>query len=241
MARTPAFSLSVGKLFSTSFAVYFRNFVPFTLLGVLVFLPWILLRVFVVTDATDTGPVLAATLLQAVLANVLTGAVTYGVVEQMRGRQTPFADVLQSGLGVFARVLLTGLVTGVIIGIGSLLLLVPGLIATVILYAAVPAAAIEKLGVGEAMRRSALLTAGSRWPIFGAVVLMGIVFVGFGMLVGAILALTTGFDESGSAALDIGIALTVSPFFATAPAVCYALLRQGKENVDPSQLAAVFD
>lgn len=241
MATTRGFSLSVGTLFRTAFQTWFRNLVPFTLLGAAVFAPWIVLRILVVPDPSNIAPTLLLGLLQSVLGNVLTGAVTYGVVEHLRGKAASFGDVLQFGLRVFLRVLLTGVVCGVIVGVGTILLIIPGLIATAILYAAVPAAAIEGLGVGAAMRRSAGLTDGSRWPIFWAALLMAIVFIGVGALVGAILGLSTGFEGEPSAAVDITIALVVSPFFATAPAVCYALLRQGKENVDPTQLAAVFD
>lgn len=241
MATTRGFSLSVGTLFRTAFQTWFRNLVPFTFLGAAVFAPWIVLRILLDTGPPSPGAMALVALLQVVLGNVLTGAVTYGVVEHMRGKAASFGDVLQFGLRVFLRVLLTGLVTGVIIGVATIFLIIPGLIATAILYAAVPAAAIEGLGAGAAIRRSARLTEGSRWPIFWAAVLMAIVFIGVGALVGAILGLSTGFEGEPSAALDITIALVVSPFFATAPAVCYALLRQGKENVDPTQLAAVFD
>lgn len=241
MARTPTFTLSVGTLVSTSFRTYFQSFVPFTLLAAIILLPWIALRIYQDSDPTNLGLAGGTAILQIVLANILTGAVTYGVVQQLRGTPAGLGDVVAMGMQAFFRVLLTGLVCGVLAGIGFVFLVVPGILAMVWLYAAVPVCVIERKGVVDSMKRSLALTEGSRWPIFGAVLLLGAIFIGIFVVLFFVLTTVRNFDDQPPAWLDITIAVLVTPLMATVQAVCYSLLRQGKENVDLKDLAAVFD
>ena len=88
MARAPRFTLSVGTLVGKSFGTYFRNFVPFTLLAVLVMSPWIAYRLFLDDALAEARGELGALLLlslgnwflQVLLSFVLSAAVTHGVV-----------------------------------------------------------------------------------------------------------------------------------------------------------------
>ncbi len=238
MATSPSYSLPIGGLVGKTFAIYLRNLLPFSLLSAVVMAPWIVLLVSL-RGTTDTALLTVAGLLQTLLAWVLTGAVTYGVVQQLNDAPAGFGDLLAAGLRSILRVLATSIVTGLIIAVGMLLLLVPGVIATVILYVAVPAAVIEGRGVGEAMNRSAALTKGSRWQIFGAALLIGLIMIGVSLLGAFVFAATAA--EGPPIWFEIAVAIVLTPFGAVMAATCYVMLRQGKENVDVKQLAAVFD
>ena len=61
-------------------------------------------------------------------------------------------------------------VTGVMVGIGFVLLVVPGLILACMFFVAVPVAVVERPGVFEALARSGRLTRGHRVPILGVLV-----------------------------------------------------------------------
>lgn len=245
MAREAQFQLSLGRMLSQSFSVYLRNLIPFLLFGTLMFTPWIVLRVLgAETEVAARTPItLVAMLLQMLLGQLLTGALTYGVVQQLRGQTASIGEVLGHGAKSFLRVLGTGLLSGLLIGLGSLLI-VPGIIFAVRFYVAVPVAVMEGKSGSAAMSRSADLVRGSGWTIFGAFLLIILVAAILGGVIGAILAIRS--DGSVEAALEslwfeVPIQILMSTFGATIMAVTYFQLRKGKENVDAQDVAAVFD
>ena len=71
--------------------------------------------------------------------------------------------------------------------------------------------------------------------------LMGIVTYGVIFLCGFVFTTTTTDFARLPIWIEIAIPLLLNPFSATLSSVCYVMLRQGKENVDVQQIAAVFD
>jgi hypothetical protein len=225
------------------------------LLGVLFLAPWIALHIYYtqllaaappqrIGDPVDMRLLLlpfAELLLNNLLSFLLTGAVTFGVVQQLRGQPAGIAQVMSTGLSSFGRVFATGFLCGLRILLFTLLLIVPGIIQSVRLYVAIPAAIMEGRDASHSMSRSELLTKGSGWQIFGAWFLIVLVTFGLGTLA---LFLTKSFDADEVRVpvwVDLAITLVFGPFSATMMAVAYFLLRKGKENVDPKAIAAVFD
>jgi hypothetical protein len=162
--------------------------------------------------------------------------VSFGVVQKLRGLPASLDQTLGTGVKSFVTVLAVSIVTGLLIGVGMILLVVPGLMLMTIWYVAVPAAVLERRAVGVAMQRSSDLTRGSRWPIFGAAVLFLVLTIGSDQLLGW--ALT---DSGTEVWVDVVVNVLLTPFGATMSGVCYFLLRTGKENIDAKQIAAVFD
>lgn len=240
MPTRSSFQLSVGGLVSKTLAVYFRNLLPFLLLSAIVLSPWIALRLYrgnVVEP--NVGLNLAELLLSTLLTYVLTGAVTYGVVQQLRGEPAGLGQAISQGMRTFLTVLGTGILCGVRIMLFSLLLWVPGIIESIKLYVAIPAAVMEGKGAARAIERSNALTDGSRWQIFGAWLLMFTLPIA--LTVALVFVLHTVSGPTGlHPVAEIGISMVFNAFSATMMAVCYFLLRSGKENVDVKELAAVF-
>jgi hypothetical protein len=237
------FTVRVGALVGQGLSTYLRNFLPFTVLAGIVLSPWIAFRLFVQqaphADEASVLPMLGP-MIENLLTFVLTGAVTYGVVMQLRGEPASFAQVLAKGLQSFLRVFGTGFLCGLRIMLFTLLLVIPGIIQQVRLYVAIPVSVMEAKGGGDAMARSVELTRGSGWPIFGSWLVVWLVSMGLGLGV-AQLIVTRTIPVSVAPWLEIGIAVFCGSFGATMMAVCYFMLRHGKENVDVKQLAAVFD
>lgn len=244
MVRRPTYTLRVGELVGRTFAIWFRNLIPFTVLALLILSPWIVAMHFV-GEGDDPLRMrmidILLFVLQTLLTFVLTAAVTFGVVQQMRGQPSSIGASIARGLRSFVAVLGTSLLCSVRIAIGYILLVVPGIIEAIRLYAAIPAAVLEGKTGNAAIDRSARLTTGSRWPIFGSWLLMFVISLGLGMLGGFVFG-TMAFESPFAWVwLQVGIVVFTSTLSAAMMAVCYALLRQGKENVDVKQLAAVFD
>lgn len=239
-----SYSLPVGGLVGQTIGIFLRNLVPFLVLGALVLAPWIALRI-VFDDAVEKQDNLAIPvllfLLQSLLAYILTGAVTFGVVQQLRRQPAGFGAVISQGLSSFGRVLGTGLLCGVRILLWTILFYVPGVIESVRLFVAIPAAVMEGKSNVAAVDRSKALTRGSGWSIFGAWLLIAVIGAGIGMIGVFVLHSSDQAVLAKPMWLEITIAVVVGPFSATMAAVAYFMLRRGKENVDATQIAAVFD
>src|SRR5262249_43401393 len=119
---------------------------------------------------------------EMILQPLSTAAVTWGVLQQLRGKTTTFTECLRAGLLRMSTVFAVSLVAGLITFAGTMALCVPGLVALTMFFVAAPVAVVEGLGVGDSLRRSLELTDGSRWSIFqifGLIVLIevGVSFV----------------------------------------------------------------
>ena len=125
------------------------------------------------------------------------------------------------------------------VGIGFLLLVVPGLIFLTMWFVTTPACVVERLGVFDSMARSSALTRGHRWQIFGMMALIAIAEGIAGAGVKAVLGL------AGNAGLVIAGTLiwssVTSAFSAIFAVVTYHDLRVAKEGIDTQRIAAVFD
>jgi len=175
-----------------------------------------------------------------ILTYVLTGTLTYGVVQQMRGSPASIGDAISKGMQAMPRALGTGLLAGFRIILFTLLLIIPGIMEQVRLYVAIPAAIMEGKGGDVAIQRSIKLTDGSRWPIFGSWLIMILLA---GPLVGVIAFVMIMMTGDGQIPwwFDVAFSLVIQPLGAVAMAVCYFLLREGKEQISVEQIAAVFD
>ena len=241
-----AFSLPFGLLFSQTLSIYFRNFVPFTLLGAVILAPWAAMELL--GPPLDRSPNAAfpamrvvTALVQMVLTYLLTGVVTYGVVQQMRGQTASLGNCFSKGMQNLGRSIGTGLLVGLRVILFTLLLIVPGIMEFCRLYVAIPAAIMEERGGGHAVSRSMVLTDGSRWPIFGAGAVIMVMSTLMVFLAGFVVATLGDGLHTASIWFLIVINVIFQTLSATAMAVCYFLLRRGRENVDPAALAAVFD
>lgn len=238
MSNNVRFRLRVGELVGRSFEVYLANLAPFLLLSVIVYAPGMLLMYGAVSSGSDSAVSLAVVgaVLTALAGQLLTGALTFAVVQKLRGEPAPLAEVLTIGVRSMLRVLLVGIVIGLCIGVGTLLMIVPGLILLTWFYVAVPAAVVERLGL-DAMGRSRSLSEGSRWQIFGSVVLLALAGAGLNWLIAKL------SDDTGmlGVLLEFAVTVVIGPLGSAMAATCYFMLRVGKENVDAGKIAAVFD
>jgi hypothetical protein len=234
----------IGKILGESFSVYFANFIPFVLLTGVALAPLYLLQAYITaapeiagTTALSTGLSLIVIGLSAFLCPfIATAAITYGVFQQMRGRDTSIGDCLGRGLSMLVPVLLLAIVQGIAIFAGYILCLVPGILWSLWWAVSVPAAVEEGLGVFDAMSRSKVLTEGYRGDIFGVLFVVGIFNVGSTL----VLALAAGKNESLLLILSGIKDLLAVGVSATATAVMYYRLRSIKESIDVDQISSVF-
>ena len=119
-----------------------------------------------------------------------------------------------------------------------LLLVVPGVIIWLTCWLYIPVIVVEKRGIAESLRRSAFLTRGRRWRMFGLWLVVGIASQISTTVVEQISAAVIG--NWGAVVTYVWYAATTA-FMAVMTAVTYYYLRVDKEGIAIDDIAAVFD
>jgi hypothetical protein len=167
---------------------------------------------------------------------IATAAITYGVFQQMRGRDVSIGDCLGRGLSTLFPVLGVAIVQGLGIFLGILACVVPGILLMLRWAVSVPAAVEERPGVGGALSRSTWLTEGYRGDIFGIIFTLALINTGLEVVLNMALS---GNPTVLMAVTGLKSILTVG-ISATATAVMYYRLRSVKESIDVDQISSVF-
>lgn len=229
-----------GTVIADTFSAYFANLLPFGLIALVVYSPMLVAMVLLGLSEGETVQAVSGIVLLvlgAVLAPAASGAVAYGVFQYVRGKKASVGDCLTIGFQRLFPVIGVSIVTGLVIGLGTLLCIVPGLIAMTMYAAAIPAAVIERKGVFESMGRSIRLSEGRRWPVFGVIIVLAIIQ---NVASWTIAAVTIG-SEMGSL-VGSGVSTVVfGGLQACSPALIYYHLRRAKESIDIEEIASVFD
>lgn len=87
----------------------------------------------------------------------------------------PSAAFTRRALPAFLSIALVSLVVGVLVAVGFVVFVVPGLFLAVSLQFAIFVVAVEDAGPVAALSRSWSLASGNRWPLFGLLLVVGIV------------------------------------------------------------------
>jgi hypothetical protein len=109
---------------------------------------------------------------------------------------------------------------------------VPAIMLWLRFFVAVPAAVEERPGALGSLRRSAFLTEGQRWPIFGILLVLG--------LCNGAIRMGAALVPAAGPFLDPLAGLVTSALLATTCAVIYYRLRSFHESIDVDQIASVF-
>lgn len=230
----PAFS--VGSILSRTWRILLKKpflFWGLTLMGTLV--PAIVESLYPGSPSVN----FAMRVLAMMLSLIFTGAIVYAAFRTLRGEPVSIGESISRGMARFAPLFGASLLASLGILVGSLLLIVPGLILMCVWSVIIPVCVVERLGVMDSMRRSAVLTRGYRWPIF-ALLLISIVF---SVLV---VWLVTFCAALFGNLLVLGIVMAVATaipgaFQSVLTALIYYELRGVKEGVSLDNLANVFD
>ena len=202
-------------------------------------------------DAPNLGvgaPLFGLGVFTLMIGSVLLQAATIRVaVATLNGDKPSAFRELSRSYGVILPIIGLAIVMSFGIGLGMLLLFVPGIILAVMWIVATPVYVMERPGVFGALGRSRNLTRGHRWPIFGLSVVYFVAYFVVSAVLGGIfvaLAMIAGDLNGMSITSTIANALlgAVSGVVTSAGiSAIYYELRMIKEGVGAAQLAAVFD
>jgi hypothetical protein len=166
-------------------------------------------------------------LVQLVAGVLYTGFVVSLVNDVRDGKQDfTVGELLRSASHAILPLIGNGILFGIAVGIGLLLLIVPGLFLLTIWAVVAPAIVIERCGVIEAFGRSHELVRGHGWTVFGALVVAWLILLGLGIIAAAIGA---GIgDVVGAIILSIIASTLAAPFAALVASVLFFELGGGR-------------
>jgi hypothetical protein len=170
------------------------------------------------------GAVVLVSLLALVLGTFYQGMVVELVGDVQDGRRDSSVGQLFRGVAPIVLPLVAlSLMLGLAVGVGLVLVIVPGLYLMTIWAVAAPSLVIERQGVMAAFRRSRELVRGHGWQVFGVI----LVVIGLTLVVGIlVVVLASGLGNGGVAVVQWAADVIVSPFTALVSAILYFSLRR---------------
>ncbi|MGH3023021.1 MAG: DUF7544 domain-containing protein [Gaiellaceae bacterium] len=97
-------------------------------------------------------------------------------------------ETLNRVMPVLNRIVIAGIALGLVIGLGLILLIVPGLVFLTFFIFVIPAIVLENRGIRESFGRSRDLVRGHGWQVFGVIVLTFLLLLGVSIVLGLILS-----------------------------------------------------
>lgn len=240
----------VFRALGLAFKAWFRNFIPITLLAAVLYTPVIVWIATSTPDLTATKDALVnnyfvrPTYVLVGLATFMAPLLTYRIIQDLNGTRVSLLTSIKYGMRGIVPAILLAAITNVLamVPIGGIL----GAIINCIWFVASPAAVAERLGPIAALSRSAVLTKGRRWGIFGLTFVVGLLMVL--LMLAYIIPMVQHpdlQDPAGqfkqAAIVIVLLAALFNTLTGIVAAVSYALLRQDKDGVTHEELARVFE
>lgn len=123
-------------------------------------------------------------------------------------------DAYRESLPYFWRYILLSIMVGVVVLLGLIALIIPGIIFAVWFAFSYYILVVENIGGVEAMKRSKQLVAGRWWMVFGHVAFVTLVSLAVGIVAGALMAMLDAMLGSIAAGiLNLIVSAVIAPIF----------------------------
>jgi hypothetical protein len=239
--------LDIGEVLGVTFAVIGRTFVVLANVAVMLIAIPAVIRIAGVA-LIPVSPAFAILSLIGLLASVVGVILAYGVVFQvamqdLHGQSVSTDGLFKAALSRFWPLLGLAIVYVLGICLGSILLIVPGIILGLAWSVAMPSLVLEGRGVFDSIKRSAVLTRGKRWSIFLLYFLVSLVTVIVELVLFAIFGgfrgLVSQEPSLTSTVLTSLLSVISIPFGAVLNTALFDQLR-GREGYGAEAVAEVF-
>lgn len=224
-ARAPAKRISVGGVISETFSIYGQNFLALIGAAIVVFV-----IVGVASGLLQNAGGVILGLLAAIIRlagyALFTGFVVRLVQDVRDGRRDQtVGDLFSSAAPVILPLIVfaIGFILGV--GIGLILLIIPGLILITFWSVGAPAIVVERAGPIEAFGRSWRLVRGDAWSVFGTLVVVLLIAIAIGFILGAI---ATPISNGATVVAAFISSVITAPIYALAVSVMFFDLGGGR-------------
>jgi hypothetical protein len=222
-------SISPGSIVSRIWAIYLDQ--SWVLIGTALVLYSLQ---FVVSFLLPGAAGIVIAILFWALSILYQGMVVKLVQDVQDGRRDhSVGELIRSVEPEFWPLVAVSLLFGIGVGIGFVLLIIPGLILIVIWSVVAPVTVLERPGVFEAFGRSRGLVRGNGWNVFGVILL---VFLAVAVVSVAAGLVTDSLGSLGRALVQWAVTAALAPVTALSASVLYFALRaQHPESAPISQ------
>jgi len=175
----PDTEFQLPRVLARGLSAWSCNVLPFTAIAALLYSPILVYAFWALQGPLDVARLENVDhwllLGPAFLEPILAGLIAKAVLRQHRGKPTGVMEAIGEAARELVPLLGVTIVSALLVGIGCVAMVLPGLILYFVYWVAGPVAAIERPGIMAALRRSLALTRGHRLKLFGLVLLVGIV------------------------------------------------------------------
>lgn len=170
--------LSVGDLFRIGWSLYRNNFRNILLVALCVYIPASLI-VALISEFTDDTIFFVRILefLDFLLETVGTLGIAVIVEKSLQGTTISWGPALRHGLSRLGAVVITELIAGIIVGLLSLLLIIPGIIWGMYYSFSIYVVALKNLSGKQALNYSKSLVKGQWWRVAEIFSLIGVLYL----------------------------------------------------------------
>jgi hypothetical protein len=243
---------TLGEILSAAFDIYKSNASKLILIVAVVVVPLSLIgaligQAFAGNDKVVAGQTISdrsvvaivlgaivAAIIAIIISAVLQAAMMRAAALATIGDPVDVSESYRWGLKRFGSVLLVAFLVGLTIGIGFILIIIPGIIFLTLLSVSIPAVVIENRRGTDAMKRSWNLAKEHFWHVLGVVVVAWIITTVIGSILGSL-----GGDNWFGAWIFSAIAqILTAPFSALVSVLLYLDLRARKEALTADSLRA---
>ncbi len=264
--RSTAFS--IGRVFADSFRILIKNVIAFLAISLLLHL--VRIGVAKPDPAAITASsgefswsgVIIGPFLGAIISQLMQLATMFAVLRNLRGEVASIADFTRGVRfipAVAAAAIIVSLPTlasplmlsamarnYLLVGVSLIGLGILSLVLMVIFWVPSQCIAIEQTGIFAGLKRSAQLTKGRRWSIFGLIMIVGIVILPVLFAVSALSHIpmrelaTTELTTVPGAMYHLAI-VALSAFYAIVTTVSFYYLRIEKDGIGAMDVAQIFE
>lgn len=163
--------MPIGDLFKKTWAHFKKDFKKLYYFLFLITIPSVIQVLVLSPDNSDFD---AVGMVFALISGILGLIGATGALQLIKNSELSVADAFKNGMSLFWQALLISIVSGIIAGLGFILLIIPGIIASIYLTFVLYGLALDNTRGMDALRTSKNLVSGYWWGVFGRYTLLGI-------------------------------------------------------------------
>ena len=187
------YTVKIGEYIGSGWSLFKKNAGPFIGFTILV----ALINILIAKINESASPV--GSLISILISGPLNAGFLIVAFKLLRDRATSFGDFFR-GFNYYLPLFLVSLVSGVMIGIGFILLIIPGIYLAVAYTFALPFVLEKKMNFWDAMELSRKLISKNWFAFFGFVLVLGLVNIAGALVLGLGLLVTIPLSVGAIAA-----------------------------------------
>ncbi len=224
-AQPKAGRIRVGEVINETFSIYGQNVAALIASAIVVFVVVGVVAGLLV-NAGGLILILLAALVRLAAHALYTGFVVKLVADVRDGRRDEtVGDLFSSAAPAILPLIAFGILSAIGVGIGLVLVIIPGLILLTFWSVGAPAIVVEGAGPIQAFGRSWRLVRGDAWPVFGTLVVVLLIVIAIGVALGII---ATPIGNGATVAASIISDAITAPIFSLAVSVMFFDLGGGE-------------